>query len=91
MHIVTGLRANMKQKLMPFYDKVMIRKRSVIESLNEMLKNVIQLLHIRQGSFHNFLMNMLAAIGAYCFIAVKPSVNFDFNIEPGNGRLVLWE
>ena len=91
IHIVTGLRANMKQKLMPFYDKMMLRKRSVIESLNDMLKNVAQLVHSRHRSFHNFLMNMLAAMGAYCFFAVKPAVNFDFDIEPGNGQLVLWE
>ena len=91
IHIVTGLRANMKQKLMPFYDKMMLRKRSVIESLNDILKNVAQLVHSRHRSFHNFLMNMLAAMGAYCFFAVKPAVNFDFGIEPGNGQLVLWE
>ena len=91
IHIVTGLRANMKQKLMPFYDKMMLRKRSVIESLNDMLKNVAQLVHSRYRSFHNFLMNMLAAMGAYCFFAVKPAVNFDFDIVPGNGQLVLWE
>ena len=91
IHIVTGLRVNMKQKLMPFYDKMMLRKRSVIESLNDMLKNVARMVHSRHWSFHNFLMNMLAAMGAYCYFAVKPAFNFDFDIEPGNVQLVLWE
>lgn len=40
VHIVTGLRSNMKQRLMPLYDKIMLRKRSIIESLNDMFKNV---------------------------------------------------
>ncbi len=35
VHIVTGLRSNMKQRLMPLYDKIMLRKRSIIESINE--------------------------------------------------------
>ncbi len=89
IHVMTGLRSNMTQRLMPFYDKIMLRKRSVIESLNDMLKNVAQLVHTRHRSFHNFLMNLLAAMGAYCFFAVKPEVNFDFDIEPSNGQLVL--
>lgn len=91
IHIVTGLRANMKQRLMPIYDKIMLRKRSIIESLNDMLKNVAQLVHTRHRSVHNFLMNLLAAMGAYCFFAVKPEVNFDFEVAPSDGQLVLWQ
>lgn len=90
IHIVTGLRSNMKQRLMPIYDKIMLRKRSVIESLNDMLKNVAQLVHTRHRSVHNFLMNLLGAIGAYCFFAVKPKVNFDFEVPQSDGQLVLW-
>lgn len=36
-------------------------------------------------------MNMLAAMGAYCFFAVKPKENFDFDVAPSDGQLVLWE
>lgn len=91
VHIVTGLRSNMKQCLMPLHDKIMLRKRSIIESINDMLKNVAQLVHSRHRSVHNFLMNMLSAIGAYCFFVTKPEVNFDFE-EPGSdGQLVLWQ
>lgn len=63
IHIVTGLRSNMKQQLMPIYDKIMLRKRSIIESINGMLKNVAQLVHTRHRSVHNFIMNLLAAMG----------------------------
>lgn len=81
----------MKQRLMPIYDKIMLRKRSIIESLNDMLKNVAQLVHTRHRSVHNFLMNLLGAMGAYCFFAVKPKVNFDFDVPKSDGQLVLWD
>ncbi len=81
----------MKQRLMPFYDRMMLRKRSIIESINDMLKNVAQLVHSRHRSVHNFLMNLLAAMGAYCFFATKPEVNFDFDVPESSGQLVLWD
>ena len=91
VHIVTGLRSNMKQKLMPLYDKIMLRKRSVIESVNDMLKNVAQIVHTRHRSLHNFIMNILAAMGAYCFFSTKPHVNFDYEIPSSDGQLVIWQ
>ena len=91
IHIVTGLRSNMKQHMMPLYDKLMLRKRCVIESINDMLKNVAKPVHTRHRSVHNFIMNMLAAMGAYCFFVVKPKVNFDFDVAPSDGQLVLWQ
>ena len=91
VHIVTGLRSNMKQRLIPLRDKIMLRKRSIIESLNDMLKNVAQLVHSRHRSVHNFLMNLLAAVGAYCFFAAKPQVNFDYEVPESNGQLVIWQ
>ena len=81
----------MKQRLVPLYDKIMLRKRSIIESINDILKHVAQLVHSRHRSLHNFLMNMLAAIGAYCFFATKPEVNFDFEVPGSGGHLVLWQ
>jgi len=52
---------------------------------------VAQLVHTRHRSVHNFLMNLLAAIGAYCFFNEKPGVNFDFDIAPSNGQLTIWQ
>ena len=45
VHIVTGIRTNMKNRLMDVYDKIMLRKRSIIETINDMLKNVAQIVH----------------------------------------------
>ena len=73
VHIVTGLRSNMKQKLMPLYDKIMLRKRSVIESVNDMLKNVAQIVHTRHRSLHNFIMNILAAMGGVLLLFYQAS------------------
>ena len=91
IHVVTGLRSNMKQRLMPLYDKIMLRKRSIIETVNDMLKNVAQLVHTRHRSVHNFLMNLLAAMGAYCFFLSKPAVNFDYEVPNSDGQLTIWQ
>ena len=45
VHLVTGIRTNMKNKLMLMWDKVMLRKRCIIETINDMLKNTAQLVH----------------------------------------------
>ena len=38
IQLVTGLRVNMKNMLMSFYDKMMLRKRYIIETINDYLK-----------------------------------------------------
>lgn len=62
----------MKNRLMPFWDKIMLRKRFVIECINDMLKNTAKLVHSRHRSINNFLMNLVAALAAYCFYGNKP-------------------
>ncbi len=93
IHIVTGLRSNMKQRLMPFYDKMMLRKRSIIESINDMLKNVAQLVHSRHRSVHNFLMNLLCCNGCVLFLLPqKPGSELRFfEVPESNGQLALWD
>ncbi len=60
IEIVTGLKCNMKNRLMSLYGKIMLRKRSVIETINDELKNVAQLVHSRHRSVFNFVMNLLS-------------------------------
>lgn len=72
LHLVTGLRSNMKNKLMPLYDRMMLRKRLVIETINDLLKNQAMVVHSRHRSINNFIMNLIAALGAYCFFDNKP-------------------
>ena len=64
IQLVTGLRINMKNKLMPFYDRMMLRKRYIIETINDMLKNTAQIVHSRHRSVSNFIINLISALGA---------------------------
>ena len=80
----------MKNKLIPIYDRLLLRKRSVIETINDELKNVAQLVHARHRSVLNFAMNVLSAIAAYSFFEKKPEVNVDFCIEQHNVQLSLF-
>ena len=57
---------------MPFYDKMILRKRCIIATINDMLKNVAQIVHSRHRSINNFIMNIISALGAYCFFDNKP-------------------
>jgi len=88
VHLVTGIRNNMKNKLMDSYDKLLLRKRSVIETINDELKNICQVEHTRHRAMHNFLMNLISALGAYCFFDKKPSIRFD--VQPQHGQLALF-
>lgn len=76
IHLVTKVRKNMKKKAMEFRDRVMLRKRAVIESVNDILKNVCQIEHSRHRSFDNFLGNLIAGLTAYCFLNKKPSIRY---------------
>ena len=81
IQLVTGLRVNMKNKLMPFYDKIMLRKRYIIETINDLLKNTAQRVHSRHRSVANFIINIMSALGAYCFFDNKPKALTGYVIE----------
>lgn len=82
IHLVTGIRNNMKNCLMPLRDKILLRKRSVIETINDELKNICQIEHSRHRSTHNFIMNMVAGLVAYCFFPKKPSIDVEWEKSP---------
>ena len=62
----------MKNKLMPMWDRIMLRKRYIIECINELLKNKANMVHLRNQSIHNFVMNLCSTLTAYCFLGNKP-------------------
>lgn len=76
-----GIRTNMKNKLMDIHDKIMSRKRSIIETINDMLKSVAQIVHTRYRSISNFIVNLLAGMPAYAFYDTRPSINVEFEME----------
>ena len=77
LHLVTSVRKNMRNRLMPIADKLTLRKRSIIETINDQLKNISQIEHSRHRSFDNFLVNLLSGLIAYCHQPKKPSLNLD--------------
>ena len=52
-----------------------------IETINDMLKNVAQIVHTRHRSLSNFIVNLLSAIAAYAFYDTKLSINMEFEME----------
>lgn len=80
IHLITKPRKNMKNSLMHIHDKILLRKRALIESVNDQLKNICQIEHTRHRSVDNFLANMVSALVAYSFLPKKPSLNID-NID----------
>jgi hypothetical protein len=75
IHLITKLRKNMKNCLMHIHDKILLKKRALIETVNDELKNICQIEHSRHRSFENFLTNLLSALIAYSFFPKKPSLN----------------
>ena len=74
---LTKVKDNMKNCLMSVSDKILLRKRAVIESVNNELKNITQLEHSRHRSFNSFIVNAVAAIAAFCFFPKKPTISVD--------------
>ena len=77
LELFTTLRSNMKQKLMSLRDKMLLRKRSLIETVNDQLKNISQIEHSHHRSVSNFLVNLLGGLTAYSHQEKKPCLNLD--------------
>jgi IS5 family transposase len=77
LELITTLRRNMKPRLVAVADKLLLRKRALIESINDQLKNISQIEHSRHRSFKNFFVNLLAGLIAYTLQPTKPSLHFE--------------
>lgn len=80
VHLITKIKKNMKNSLMLLQDKIALRKRALIETVNDELKNICQVEHTRHRSFDNFVTNLLSGLIAYSFFDKKPSINLQENI-----------
>ncbi|VXD24940.1 transposase (fragment) [Planktothrix paucivesiculata PCC 9631] len=74
LQLITRLKKNMKNKLMLWSDKMKLRKRGIIESVNDQLKNLCQIEHTRHRSVANFMVNLVAGMIAYTYQPEKPSL-----------------
>jgi hypothetical protein len=76
IQLITKLKANMKNRLLPLADKLLLRKRAICETINDQLKNISQIEHTRHRSPINFLVNLLCGLIAYCHQPKKPSLHW---------------
>ena len=75
LHLITKIRKNMKNRLLSVFDQMVLRKRALIETINDQLKNICQIEHSRHRSTANFCVNVMAALVAYTFKEKLPSLN----------------
>ena len=81
IQLITKLKSNMKGALMSVSDKLLLRKRAIIETVNDELKNIAQIEHSRHRCFDNFIVNILGAIAAYCMFPKKPCITVQRTLD----------
>lgn len=74
IELITTIRKNMKNSLMKLEDKLLLRKRYIIETINDQLKNISQIEHTRHRKPANFAVNLIAGLIAYTHQPKKPSL-----------------
>lgn len=74
LQLITGIRKNMKNRVMMVLDKLLLRKRALIETVNDQLKNISQIEHTRHRSVTNAMVNLIAGLIAYTYQEKRPSL-----------------
>jgi hypothetical protein len=87
VQLITKVRKNMKGKPLSDVEKVLLRKRAIIETVNDELKNICQVEHSRYRSVDSFILNVIGALVAYSFFPKKPSINIEFEETSSQLRL----
>lgn len=77
IQLLTKLKRTMKNRLMALSDKLLLRRRAIIESVIDQLKNISQIEHSRHRSPVNCLVNLVCGLIAYCHQPKKPSLLID--------------
>lgn len=78
IQLITKLRSNMKNRLMGLVDKLLLRKRGLIESVHNKLKACCQIEHHRHRSRWNFLVNLIGGLIAYAYDPDKPRIELSW-------------
>ena len=82
VQLITKIKRNLRNILMPKYNKIIHRKRALVEYMNDELKNIGQVVNSRYRSFISFFINTFDALAAYCFQPKKPSINLELVDNP---------
>ena len=75
LQLITPIRKNMRNRLVVLEDKLLTRKRFVIETIVDQLKNISQIEHTRHRRTTNFIANLIAGLIAYTWQDKKPSLH----------------
>ena len=75
LQLITPIRKNMQNRLVVLEDKLLTRKRFVIETIVDQRKNIPQIEHTRHRSPTNFIVNLIAGLIAYTWQPKKPSLH----------------
>jgi hypothetical protein len=67
----------MRNSLLSFEDKLPLRKRAIIESNNDELKNIYLIEHSRHRYFTNFIVNFISSLIAYSLFPKKPAIQLE--------------
>lgn len=78
LRLITNIKSNMKNYLLPLLDKILLRKRFIIETIFDQLKSSMNLEHTRHRSQTNFFINIFACLVAYSLKSSKPKLKFSF-------------
>lgn len=72
--LITRIKKNMKSRLLELWDKILLKKISLIESVYNLMKNTVHLEHSRRRSVVNAGVTTLIA---YCWKPNKPQIKFN--------------
>ena len=87
IQLITKLRNNMKGQIMTLGDKILLRKRAIIETINNELKNIAQIEHSRHRSFTGLTVNLMASLAAYSFFPKKLMIAVE-QVKPEENGLI---
>jgi hypothetical protein len=86
--LITKVRKNMKPVAHSAFDQAILKRRSLIETVIDELKNLCQIEHTRHRSVANFLVNLMGGIVAYCLMPNKPHLPIQ-EVGIGNGECLI--
>ena len=91
VELITNVRKNMKKKFISLWDRALLKKRFIIETVNDQLKNISYIEHSRHRSLHGFILNLLGGLIAYCLKDTKPSLDLtadEFELLESNSLML---
>ena len=88
VELIYKRRKNMKKMNLSDTDKILLRKRALIETVNDELKDICCLQHTRHRSLQGFFNNAISALIAYQTFEKKPSIKISHELDQNRSLLL---